>query len=214
MNVGICRLSGASSISRWQRYPASSRHSAAISIVRRPCPPAHRACPAYAIGIECDRCSSVVFSARCRHLIASSCSPALVGVTGVEARQLCPDLENLIIEMQLPKQIGELLFQDLLPHILLAAGGGVALAFIGIAGAVIIDVALFLDFPDAPGQPASFEQAINPEKAKSCVIRRLPFLASASRPGVTACTRSHNSIETSGSCRPWIILPFHSNQPV
>jgi len=72
--------------------------------------------------------------------------PAFVGVAGVK-RFLHPG-ENLIVEMQLPKQAGELLLQGLLPHILSSASGGVALALIGIAGAVIIDVALFFDFPD------------------------------------------------------------------
>jgi hypothetical protein len=43
------------------------------------------------------------------------------------------------------EQHGELLFQQLLAHIATAAGSRVSLALIGVSGAMIIDVALFLD---------------------------------------------------------------------
>jgi hypothetical protein len=74
--------------------------------------------------------------------------PAFVGVTGVK-RFLHPG-KNLIIEMQLAKQTGELLLQRLLPNIPSSARSGVALAFIGIAGAVVINVALLLDREEFP----------------------------------------------------------------
>jgi hypothetical protein len=49
-------------------------------------------------------------------------------------------------EFQLPKQFGELRLQRFLAHIFAAAGGWVALAFIGIAGAMIINVTLVSEF--------------------------------------------------------------------
>ena len=70
----------------------------------------------------------------------------LVGVAGV--KRLPHPVQHLVVEMQPAEQFGELLLQHLLAHILAAAGGRVALAFIGIAGAVVIDVALLLDLAD------------------------------------------------------------------
>ena len=71
---------------------------------------------------------------------------ALVGVAGVQ--RLAHPFQHLVVEVQPAEQIGELRFQRLLAHILAAAGGRVALAFIGVAGAVVIDVALLLDLAD------------------------------------------------------------------
>jgi len=92
---------------------------------------------------------------------------------------------------------------------LATAGRGIALACRGVAGAVIVDVHLFLDLADhrAPAR----EQAIRPEKAKLC-LERLGFLAL--RPSITPCTRSHNSIGTKDACWPGYLCPFHSNAPV
>ena len=64
-------------------------------------------------------------------------------------------------------------------------------------------------------QPLDFVQVtyniFDREAAKTC-LPRLAFLAK--RPSSTPCTRSHSSSGMSASCRPWISLPFHSNQPV
>ena len=94
--------------------------------------------------------------------MASSCSRRLSA--WLASKRFPHPGENLIVEMQPPKQTGELLLQDLLPHILSSAGGGVALAFIGIAGAVVINVALFLDFPD--DRAAAFRASDQPREGE------------------------------------------------
>ena len=71
---------------------------------------------------------------------------ALVGVAGVQ--RIAHPFQHLVVEAQPAEQFGELRFERLLAHILAAAGGRVALAFIGVAGAVVIDVALLLDLAD------------------------------------------------------------------
>ena len=70
----------------------------------------------------------------------------LVGVAGVQ--RVAHPFQHLVVELQPTEQFGELLLQYLLAHIAAAAGGRIALAFIGIAGAVVIDVALLLDLAD------------------------------------------------------------------
>ncbi len=69
-----------------------------------------------------------------------------VGVAGVQ--RLAHPVQHLVVELEPAEQFGELRFQHLLAHIAAAAGGRVALAFIGVAGAVVIDVALLLDLAD------------------------------------------------------------------
>ena len=71
---------------------------------------------------------------------------ALVGVAGVQ--RIAHPFQHLVVELQPPEQFGELRFQRLLAHIVAAAGSRVALAFIGVAGAMIIDVAFLLDLAD------------------------------------------------------------------
>ena len=71
---------------------------------------------------------------------------ALVGVAGVQ--RVAHPFQHLVVELQPPEQFGELRFERFLAHILAAAGGRVALALIGVAGAMIIDVALLLDLAD------------------------------------------------------------------
>jgi hypothetical protein len=56
--------------------------------------------------------------------------------------------QHLIVELQKSQKFGELLFQFLLAHIATATGSWIASAFIGVAGAVVIDVTLLLDFAD------------------------------------------------------------------
>src|SRR5271166_3623180 len=56
--------------------------------------------------------------------------------------------EHLVVEFQTPEQLGELCLQRFLAHIFAAAGGWMALEFIGVAGAMIIDISLLLDFAD------------------------------------------------------------------
>ena len=70
----------------------------------------------------------------------------LIGVAGVQ--RLLHPFQHLVVEPQLAEQLGELLLQHLLAHIAAAAGGRIALAFIGVSGAVVIDVALLLDLTD------------------------------------------------------------------
>ena len=90
---------------------------------------------------------------------------ALVGVAGVQ--RIAHPFQHLVVEAQPPEQFGELRFERLLAHILAAAGGRVALALIGVAGAMIIDVALLLDLADHRAAALAW-QAIRPEKANSC----------------------------------------------
>lgn len=56
--------------------------------------------------------------------------------------------EHLVIQPEPAKQLGELLLQHLLADVAAAARGGFTLALIGVAGAVVIDVALLLDLAD------------------------------------------------------------------
>ena len=68
---------------------------------------------------------------------------AFVRMAGVQ--RLAHPLQNLIVEPKLAKHGGKLLLQNLLAHILAAAGGGLAPAFVRVAGAVVVDVLLLLD---------------------------------------------------------------------
>ena len=71
---------------------------------------------------------------------------ALVGVTGVQ--RIAHPFQHLVVEAKPPEQFGELRFERFLADIFAAAGRRVALALIGVAGAMIIDVALLLDLAD------------------------------------------------------------------
>ena len=70
----------------------------------------------------------------------------LVGVTGVQ--RIAHPFKHLIFEAKSPEQFGELRFEHFLADMLAAAGCRVALASIGVTGAVIIDVSLLLDLAD------------------------------------------------------------------
>ena len=70
----------------------------------------------------------------------------LVGVAGVQ--RVAHPFQHLVVELQPAEQFGELRFEHFLAHIFAAAGSRVALALIGVAGAVIIDVAFLLDLAD------------------------------------------------------------------
>ena len=70
--------------------------------------------------------------------------PPLDGVAGV--KRITYPFQHLVVEVQPAQEFGELLLDHLLAHILAPAGGRVALALIGVAGAVIIDVTFLLDF--------------------------------------------------------------------
>ena len=72
--------------------------------------------------------------------------PTLVGVTGVKG--VTHPFQHLVVELQPPQQIGELLLDQLLAHILASARGRVALALISKPGAVVVDVAFLLDLAD------------------------------------------------------------------
>jgi fucose permease len=78
--------------------------------------------------------------------IGLSVLPALVGVARVQG--IAHPFQSLIVEAKAPEQSGELRFERFLADVLAAARGRVALALIGVTGAVIIDVALLLDLAD------------------------------------------------------------------
>jgi hypothetical protein len=61
----------------------------------------------------------------------------LVGVAGMQ--RIAHPFQHLVVELQPPEQFGELRLQCFLAHILAATGGRVALALIGVAGAIVID---------------------------------------------------------------------------
>jgi hypothetical protein len=63
-------------------------------------------------------------------------------------QRIAHPFQHLVVELQLPEQFGELLFQCFLAHIVAAAGGRIALALIGVASAMVIDVAFLLDLAD------------------------------------------------------------------
>ena len=69
-----------------------------------------------------------------------------VDVAGVQ--RFAHPFEHFVVELEPAQQIGKLLFQYLLAHMPATAGSGIAPAFIGIARAVVIDVALLLDVAD------------------------------------------------------------------
>ena len=91
-----------------------------------------------------------------------------------------------------------MLLERLLPHIFAPAYCGLASTLIGVAGAMIIDVALLLEL--AHDRAAALAAGNQPGERNSWLMRRC-FLVK--RPSNTPCTRSHNSTETSGSCWPW-----------
>ena len=71
---------------------------------------------------------------------------ALVSMAGVQ--RLAHPFQDLIIEFQPAKQLGELRFEHLLAHIFPTARGRVSAAFIRVAGAMVINIALLLDLAD------------------------------------------------------------------
>ena len=87
---------------------------------------------------------------------------SLVCMAGVQ--RVAHPFQYLIVEMQPTQEFGELLLKHFLAHIFTPAGCRVALALIGMTGAVIVDVAFLLDSPTT-AQPQAW-QAISPEKAK------------------------------------------------
>ena len=71
---------------------------------------------------------------------------ALIGVAGVQ--RVAHPFQHLVIEAEPSEQFSELRFERFLAHMLPAARGRVALTLIGVAGAMVIDVALLLDLAD------------------------------------------------------------------
>ena len=67
---------------------------------------------------------------------------AFVGVAGVQS--VARPFQHFIVEVKPPEQFSKLRFKRFLTNILTAARCRVALASIGITGAMIIDVALLL----------------------------------------------------------------------
>ena len=70
----------------------------------------------------------------------------LVGVAGVQ--RIAHPFQHLVVEVQPAQEFGELLLEHLLPNILAPAGRRVAFAFVGVTGAVVVDVAFLLDLAD------------------------------------------------------------------
>ncbi len=97
--------------------------------------------------------------------------PPLVGMAGVQ--RFAHPVEHFIVEVEPTEQFGEFLFEHLLADIAAPTGSRVSQAFIGVSGAVIVDVAIFLISPTTE-QP-HLAQAIKPGESK---IMRLPRLAS------------------------------------
>jgi hypothetical protein len=90
-----------------------------------------------------------------------------------------PRHQYLVVELQLPEQFRELLFQRFLAHIAATASGRVALALIGVASTMIIDLAFLLDLADhgaaagMPGdQPGKSEGIIEDERLLACRTER------------------------------------------
>src|SRR5271170_2665669 len=71
---------------------------------------------------------------------------ALVGMAGVQ--RVAHPFQHLVVKAKPPEQFGELRFQRFLTHMLAAARCRGALVLIGVASAMIIDVALLLDLAD------------------------------------------------------------------
>lgn len=97
--------------------------------------------------------------------------PPLIRVASVQG--LPHPGQHLVVEVDAAEQLVELSLKRLLAHILTAAGGGVALAFIGVAVAMVIDVSLLLDLADH--RAAALAAGNQPRERK--VVRR----AAASR---------------------------------
>jgi hypothetical protein len=67
----------------------------------------------------------------------------LVGMAGVQ--RIAHPFQHLVVEVQPAQEFGELPLKHLLADVFTPAGGWVALALPGMGGAVIVDVAFFLD---------------------------------------------------------------------
>ena len=61
---------------------------------------------------------------------------------------LTDPVQDLVVKPQTAKNLGQLLFKHFLAHMLAPAGRGIALAFVGVAGAVVVNVLLLLDLAD------------------------------------------------------------------
>jgi len=72
--------------------------------------------------------------------------PALVSMAGVE--RLANPGQHLVVKAQPAKQLSELSLQRFLAHMLAPARCRIALAFIRVAGAVVVNVTLLLDLAD------------------------------------------------------------------
>jgi hypothetical protein len=71
---------------------------------------------------------------------------ALVSVAGVQ--RVAHPFKHLVTEPQPTERFGELCFERFLAHIFAAARSRIALALIGAAGAMMIDVTFLLDLAD------------------------------------------------------------------
>jgi hypothetical protein len=69
-----------------------------------------------------------------------------VSMAGAEC--ILHPFQHGIVEVEAAEQFGELMLQDLFAHVLAPAGSRVAQAFIGIASAVVVDVALLFNLAD------------------------------------------------------------------
>jgi hypothetical protein len=102
---------------------------------------------------------------------------AFVGVAGVQ--RVAHPFHHLVVEAKPPEQFSELCFERFLAHMLATAGCRVTLTLIGVAGAMIIDIALLLDLADhgAAAGMAGDQQCIPADEALWRVDRYGDFLA-------------------------------------
>lgn len=71
---------------------------------------------------------------------------AFIRMAGVKS--FADPVQDLVVKPQAAEHFGELLFENLFAHMLAAAGRGIALALIRIAGAVVVNVLLLFDLAD------------------------------------------------------------------
>src|SRR5690606_331019 len=92
--------------------------------------------------------------------------------------------QNLVVEPKSAEHGRELLFENFLAHTLAAAGSRLVPAFIGVAGAVVIDVLLLLDLADhrATAAPAGNQPGEGKIVGHAPVLAGIPAIHHALHP--------------------------------
>ena len=108
--------------------------------------------------------------------------------------------EHLVVEPQAAEQFRELRFDRFLAHMLASAGRRVALALIGVAGGMIIDVALLLDLAE---DGAAAGMAGDQTREGEVVPAALGFAgeATVSTPCIAVLREQEAGAKTSDVCR-------------